>query len=144
MVSETSSNSSQCQSLSTQSRLGLPTNVGYYESTGGSTILRTKTPMYLIRPVNSSDSVMALRNGKGLRLKSLSEESDDSSIHTSTTNRSSDESTLQRLEKIKKKNEKSRDQRVLVFYFVVLLLLTFYSFSLVDHNKIRVRVWIIG
>lgn len=113
-MSDTSSNDSQ-NNILTYSRMGLPTNMGYYESTRGSTILRAKTPMYLIRPVNSSDSVMALNKGKGgLKLKALTEDNDDISIHSSNSYQSN-ENTLKLLEKIKKKSERERDNRVLVF-----------------------------
>lgn len=68
--------------------MGLPTKVGYYEVSRGSTILRAKTPMYLIRPVNSSDSVLALSKGKGLGA------SQDSSDNISVSTLNSVESNL--------------------------------------------------
>jgi hypothetical protein len=79
--------------------------MGYYESTRGSTILRAKTPMYLIRPVNSSDSVLALSHGKGMRTKL--KDSDDISVLSSS-------SSLQSSTSVERKKTRKSDVRIQV------------------------------
>lgn len=91
--------------------MGLPTHVGYYEATRGSTILRAKTPMYLIRPVNGSDSVLAMNHnktslrGKGDSNTSTSMNSDDYSISTLHSNDSTSISDPSKMIKKKKKQK---------------------------------------
>ncbi len=65
--------------------------------------------MYLIRPVNGADSVLASTNGKGLGKKNA----DDTSVVTGHSHHS-DDSTINTLEKLKKKKENERDLRVQV------------------------------
>jgi hypothetical protein len=108
----------ETQSHASQSRMGLPTKVGYYEVTRGSTILRAKTPMYLIRPVNGSDSVLALSKGKGLGSIANREDnsnSDNFSISVSSlhSNDSSSYTTMTRDQRRKKKKNQD-DMRIQV------------------------------
>jgi hypothetical protein len=97
------------------SRMGLPTQMGYYESTRGSMILRAKTPMYLLRPVNSSDSVLALSRGKGGRggkINTVMDDSvgDDNSLLSSSSTQSI--STLN--SSVKRKKNRKSDARIQV------------------------------
>lgn len=91
--------------------MGLPTNVGYYESTRGSTILRAKTPLYLVRPVNGSDSVLALSNWNGLGGKrdSIGANYDDFSVSSLNSTDSTKTST-------NRKKKRKSDQRIQVIH----------------------------